>query len=66
VVLSVLLPWDFSPTVLAVTLLALMLCSSGARRLRTPLGQRAKFCLGVLLIYGALQTEWDYLNELPT
>jgi putative membrane protein len=68
--LEYLLPWDFSPTVLAVIVLAaalfyrgtLRMGSPGAQRAieTVPLTRRAAFYAGLALIYAALQTRWDY------
>ena len=56
------LPWNFSPTVLAVVVVALTLFTRGARNSvpPTPVGRRFAFYLGLALIYAALQTKWDY------
>lgn len=56
------LPWQFSPTVVAATALAAALYSRGSSRPgpRAPAGRRLAFYLGLLLVYCALQTRWDY------
>jgi putative membrane protein len=59
-VLEYLLPWDFSPTVVGVLLLLATLFVRGARHLRVPLRQWLPFFLSLLLLYAALQTQWDY------
>lgn len=65
--LEELLPWDFSPTVLAVIAVAAALFFRGTRRSGdvratepVPVGRRAAFYAGLILIYAALQTRWDY------
>ncbi|MHB8258123.1 MAG: cytochrome c oxidase assembly protein, partial [Acidiferrobacterales bacterium] len=56
------LPWNFSPTVLGVVLVAAMLYMRGARDAVSPAPARRRFAfyLGLALIYAALQTKWDY------
>lgn len=59
---AVLLPWEFSPTVLVTTALLLALYVLGLER-TIPRVARARcntFYLGLFLIYCALQTRWDY------
>jgi putative membrane protein len=60
--ISLLLPWEFSPTVLATIALAFVLYNLGCRRTAPPVSRlrRLAFHLGGLLIYCALQTSWDY------
>jgi len=68
--LEYLLPWDFSPTVLAVVALSATLFFRGTRhaaqggspRASEPLAasRQAAFYAGLALIYAALQTRWDY------
>jgi len=59
--LDALLPWDFSPFVLAVTAGAAVLYVRGARAaVAPPSGRRFAFFAGLALIYCALQTRWDY------
>jgi len=59
--LGFLLPWDFSPTVVTVTVLAATLFARGTRcRPRPPAGRCVAFYLGLTLLYCALQTQWDY------
>jgi putative membrane protein len=68
--LEYLLPWDFSPTVLAAILLAAALFFRGTRRggrlqaqrapEAVPVTRQAAFYAGLALIYAALQTRWDY------
>ena len=67
--LEELLPWDFSPTVLAGIAIAAMLFFRGTRRSgqagarvagSVPAGRQAAFYAGLILIYAALQTRWDY------
>lgn len=62
---ALLLPWNFSPTVLLATLTAALLFARGARRLPRPphAGQWLGFYLALTLIYAALQTHWDYYAE---
>lgn len=59
---ALLLPWEFSPTVLVTTVLAVTLYALGSARAApaVPHRRRIAFYLGLLLIYGALQTSWDY------
>ncbi|MHB8550820.1 MAG: cytochrome c oxidase assembly protein, partial [Acidiferrobacterales bacterium] len=56
------LPWNFSPTVLTVVVVAATLFTRGARNSVPPTraGRRIAFYLGLALIYAALQTRWDY------
>jgi len=58
--LEYLLPWDFSPTVLAAIVLAGVLFFRGTRRATQPAPRKAAFYAGLALIYAALQTRWDY------
>jgi len=58
--LEYLLPWDFSPTVVGTVLVLTALYVRGAARLHPPLHQTLRFFLGLLLLYAALQTSWDY------
>lgn len=60
--LALLLPWEFSPTVLVTIALAVVLYSRGGARMVSPvsLSRRIAFYLGLFLIYCALQTSWDY------
>ena len=57
-----LLPWQFSPTVLAAVCLAAALYGRGSSRMRPriPPGRRIAFHAGLLVAYGALQTGLDY------
>ncbi|HJS88899.1 MAG TPA: cytochrome c oxidase assembly protein [Steroidobacteraceae bacterium] len=59
---KLLLPWDFSPTVLLAVLAAAVLYARGAGRTcpPSPAGRRLSFGLGLLLVYASLQTRWDY------
>jgi putative membrane protein len=59
-VLEFLLPWDFSPTIVGVLLLLTTLFVRGAKRMRVPPRQWLLFLLSLLLVYAALQTQWDY------
>lgn len=56
------LPWQFSPTVVLAVVLAAALYSRGSSRARPAVAasRRAAFLLGLLLIYCALQTSWEY------
>jgi putative membrane protein len=56
------LPWQFSPAVLSAVLVAAALYARGASRAapRAARGRRAAFYLGLLLIYSALQSSWEY------
>lgn len=60
--LSQLLPWELSPTVLVTVALVAILYVRGAGRTEPPTspGRRFVFGLGLFLIYAALQTRWDY------
>ncbi len=66
--LRYLLPWEFSPTVLLSCALGVALYLRGLLRLRRG-GQHVgfwaslSFLLGVGLIYGVLQTYYDYLSQ---
>ena len=59
---ALLLPWEISPTVLLTIALAATLYAVGCLRTvpRPPYRHRIAFYLGLLLIYCALQTRWDY------
>jgi putative membrane protein len=56
------LPWQFSPAVLTAVLAAAALYAHGARRTTPPpaVGRRITFYAGLLLLYSALQTSWQY------
>ncbi|MDZ7803282.1 cytochrome c oxidase assembly protein [Thiohalophilus sp.] len=61
-------PWEFSPTVLVSTLAAAVLYWRGIKqrrrdKLRTGFWPTLSFCLGLLLIYGVMQTYVDYLSQ---
>ena len=60
--LDPLLPWRFSPSTLTAALVAAELYGRGAGRIRSPAATRCRivFYLGLLLVYSALQTSWDY------
>lgn len=66
--LSWLLPWEFSPTVLLCSVVAATLFWLGARRLERA-GQapdwprRVSFYLGLIVLYVPLQTHYDYLAQ---
>lgn len=68
IVLSWLLPWEFSPTVLLCTVVAATLFWLGTRRLERT-GQapgwarRISFYLGLIVLYVPLQTHYDYLAQ---
>jgi putative membrane protein len=67
-VLSWLLPWEFSPTVLLCTVVAATLFWLGTRRLERagrPPGwpQRISFYVGLIVLYVPLQTHYDYLAQ---
>jgi putative membrane protein len=57
-----LLPWQFSPTVVAAIGLAAVLYRRGSSHVSVPVpvGRRTAFYLGLLVIYAALQTSWEY------
>ena len=61
-VLSQLLPWEVSPTVLVTVAVIATLYARGAGRTEPPasIGRRVAFILGLTLVYAALQTRWDY------
>lgn len=66
--LQTLEPWQFSPTVLICTLLALGVYINGlrvrhAQGLRNGMLAPLAYCVGVLLIYGVLQTRVDYYAQ---
>lgn len=63
---ALLLPWEFSPTVLVTTALAVTLYTLGSARAARPVSRprRIAFYLGLALIYAALQTGWDYYASL--
>lgn len=60
--LEPLLPWQFSPTALTVVLVAAIAYRRGASRASPPVAarRRAAFQVGLLLVYAALQTSWEY------
>jgi Predicted membrane protein len=63
--LHFLLPWDFSPTVLSLTLLALSIYIIGLMRLRAAgrgigFWRPLAYIVGVVLIYLVLQTRFEY------
>ncbi|HWF99668.1 MAG TPA: cytochrome c oxidase assembly protein [Steroidobacteraceae bacterium] len=60
--LAMLLPWDFSPTVLVTIALALTLYLAGVKRAEppAPVSRHFAFYFGLFLLYCALQTSWDY------
>lgn len=60
--LALILPWEFSPTVLVTIALAFTLYAVGCPRVHppTPRHRRIAFYLGLFLLYCALQTSWDY------
>lgn len=60
--LALILPWEFSPVVLATVVIVVTLYARGASRAAGPIARSRylMFYLGILLIYCALQTSWDY------
>lgn len=60
--LELFLPWQFSPTVVLAVILAAALYSRGSSRMRPApsAGRRIAFHVGLLVIYCALQTSWEY------
>ena len=54
------LPYEFSPTLLAVWLLMALLYTRGARRRYVPLRRRLSFWTGMALVYASLLTGFDY------
>jgi putative membrane protein len=60
--ISQLMPWEVSPTVIITVAVVAILYARGAGRTDPPASaaQRLVFGLGLLLIYAALQTHWDY------
>jgi putative membrane protein len=66
--LTYLSPWEFSPTVLLSCLVAAVLYWLGLRQRRregerTGFGRTFSFYLGLILIYGVMQTYVDYLSQ---
>ena len=66
--LTYLSPWEFSPAVLLSCLGAAVLYWLGLRRRRregehTAFGRTFSFYLGLILIYGVMQTYVDYLSQ---
>ncbi len=61
--LSWLLPWDFSPTVFVALGAVALLYLRGARRRPSGFWPQLSFWTGMVLIYAALQTRWDYYAE---
>lgn len=61
-ILRALLPWEFSPTTMAVIALAAVAFARGATAPGAPpgRGRAVAFYAGLTLIYAALQTQWDY------
>ena len=55
-----LIPYEFSPTLLAAWLLAALLYLRGARRRRVPRARQAYFWIGMALTYFALLTYFDF------
>jgi putative membrane protein len=65
---TLLTPWEFSPTVLIACIAAAVLFWRGLRRrreagLRTGVGRTLSFYVGLVLIYGVMQTYVDYLSQ---
>jgi len=65
---TLLAPWEFSPTVLIACAAAAVLFWLGLRRrredgLRTGVGRTLSFYVGLVLIYGVMQTYVDYLSQ---
>ena len=60
--LALILPWEFSPTVLATVVIVVTLYARGTRQAVAPISRsrHLMFYLGIFLIYCALQTSWDY------
>lgn len=60
--LSLLLPWEISPTVIVTVAAVAILYARGVGRTDppTPMGRRLAFYFGLFLVYAALQTHWDY------
>ena len=60
--MTLLLPWELSPTVLVTIALAVTIYAVGCARAVSPVssGRCVTFYLCLLLIYCALQTRWDY------
>ncbi|HVS78139.1 MAG TPA: cytochrome c oxidase assembly protein [Steroidobacteraceae bacterium] len=56
------LPWQLSPTVVLAVSLAAILYARGMARVPSgvPLYRRIAFFAGLVLLYAALQTSWDY------
>ncbi len=61
--LAWLVPWEFSPTFLVVFATTVLLYLRGARRRPRGFWRQLAFWSGLVLLYAALQTEWDYYAE---
>jgi putative membrane protein len=63
--LSLLVPWEVSPTVLVTLAVLTVLYARGAGSTRppTPRGRRIAFGAGLFLLYAGLQTSWDYYSS---
>lgn len=67
-IVSYLMPWEFSPTVLISTLLVLGSYTRGLSALRRAgmgpgVWRPLTFLCGLLLVYGSLQSRFDYLSQ---
>lgn len=62
-IVELVLPWQFSPTVLAAVVVAASLYARGMACTEppVPLLRRIAYFCGLAVIYAALQTRWDYL-----
>lgn len=61
--LSLLDPWEPSPTLVAVLLVAAVLYARGARRAPVTIARQGAFWTGLVLFYLALHTRLDYYAE---
>jgi putative membrane protein len=57
------IPWELSPTALALLAVAAVLYVRGCRRHRPSLSRQIRFWLGWVLMWQAFQTRWDYYAE---
>lgn len=57
------IPWELSPTALALLALAAVVYVRGCRRRRPSVSRQVRFWLGWVLMWQAFQTRWDYYAE---
>jgi putative membrane protein len=58
--IGLVLPWQFSPTVVLTVLLTALLYARGMTPATVAMPRRCAFFAGLTLVYAALQTSWDY------